>query len=374
MHRIASVLPLLTAALIFVLVSATSATARTWYIKPDGTGDAPTIQAGVDSAASWDSVLVAAGTYHDCTHMDASGTLNCVKVAGKLVWLHGESGAEATIIDAQGAGRVILADDVQFFLDGFTITGGESPTGGGIRLDDAYGGEISHSIIAGNAATAEGGGIFVDLNPSGYPLVVTDCRLMDNVATNGAAIEIDWGIVQVEHTIVMGNTTVSGGGGAIHSTFTYYPLDISDSLIADNACPGISVTQGLSRAEDLNVTGVTLAGNENPQVVVTDWTPRFERTICIGTVLCINTDYPGSFLHCDFSHPPGSICGNWVTPNLNADPLFCDPDNGDYSLAANSPCLPENNDWGVLVGALGEGCGPISRLHETWTRIKARYR
>ena len=36
----------------------TSTKARTWIIYPDGSGDAPTIQAGVDSSATGDSVLV----------------------------------------------------------------------------------------------------------------------------------------------------------------------------------------------------------------------------------------------------------------------------------------------------------------------------
>jgi len=39
-----------------------SAFGRTWYVKSDGIGDAPTIQAGIDSAAAGDTVLVAAGT------------------------------------------------------------------------------------------------------------------------------------------------------------------------------------------------------------------------------------------------------------------------------------------------------------------------
>jgi len=43
------------------------------------------------------------------------------------------------------------------------------------------------------------------------------------------------------------------------------------------------------------------------------------------------------------------------------DPRFCDPDNGDYHLAENSPCAPENNSCGVLIGALPVACDPIFR-------------
>ncbi|RMG92824.1 MAG: hypothetical protein D6706_16155, partial [Chloroflexi bacterium] len=39
-----------------------------------------------------------------------------------------------------------------------------------------------------------------------------------------------------------------------------------------------------------------------------------------------------------------------------ANPLFCDPAHGDYSLQANSPCLPANNVCGGLIGAIGDTC------------------
>ena len=49
---------------------------------------------------------------------------------------------------------------------------------------------------------------------------------------------------------------------------------------------------------------------------------------------------------------------NWGMENIDSNPIFCDPENGDYTLAANSSCLGTGED-GNNIGAFGIGCGPI---------------
>jgi hypothetical protein len=63
--------------------------------------------------------------------------------------------------------------------------------------------------------------------------------------------------------------------------------------------------------------------------------------------------------------------------NFSLDPRFCGiPGSGNYFLQSNSPCLPENNPYGVpiLVGPLPAGCGTVATEQQTWGGIKNLYR
>ena len=53
------------------------------------------------------------------------------------------------------------------------------------------------------------------------------------------------------------------------------------------------------------------------------------------------------------------VIGGWTGQgNINTEPLFCDPSNGDYYLAQNSPCIGTGEN-GSNIGAYGAGCDPI---------------
>ena len=56
-----------------------------------------------------------------------------------------------------------------------------------------------------------------------------------------------------------------------------------------------------------------------------------------------------------WAHTGGGIYA-WYQPTAkitSADLLFCDAENGDYTLDACSPCLPGNHPDGVDCGLIG---------------------
>jgi len=115
MRLATSTLPPLAAALILALSFAHPLFARTWYITPGGTGDAPTIEAGFDSSAAGDTVLVACGTYYESELYIKSGVV-----------LRSETGQpDCATID--GGGGTILwcvnVDDATR-IEGLTLTDG----------------------------------------------------------------------------------------------------------------------------------------------------------------------------------------------------------------------------------------------------------
>ena len=139
------------------------APARTWYVKPDSTGDAPTIGTALDSSAYGDTVLVAPGTYYS----DSTGTEDDAWIRMKDgVALVSEDGPEVTTLikcpaSAGGIDYVVSLDRTwETTLRGFTIRMwefGECEPGGGVQFTAASCDE-AHAVIEDNVIT----GGFVD--------------------------------------------------------------------------------------------------------------------------------------------------------------------------------------------------------------------
>jgi hypothetical protein len=81
----------------------------------------------------------------------------------------------------------------------------------------------------------------------------------------------------------------------------------------------------------------------------------------------------------------GNQGGDWVggiedqfgvNGNISEDPLFCDPENDDFTLEDCSPCAPFSppNPGCDLIGAWPIGCGGTPVAKTTWGALKALFR
>jgi predicted outer membrane repeat protein len=79
----------------------------------------------------------------------------------------------------------------------------------------------------------------------------------------------------------------------------------------------------------------------------------------------------------------GNEAGDWVdclagqgamSGNLTEDPLLCNPATGEYGLAADSPCAPENSNGCDLIGAWPVLCDISPVAPRSWGRIRISYR
>jgi hypothetical protein len=222
-----------------VLAVAVPAAARTWHVHPDGSGDAPTIRAAMDSAVSGDDVLLAPGTYTWASEHPPSTSMVDLKAG---VYLHSESGAEATHLDAAfGTGRVLRGDGPgQFRVARITIEGGQA------YLQDGVGGGVCvaggtlivrecviRNNVAGNVAGTGGGGVYCRSLEMRRCTVVTN-----NVQVDGGGIFCSTALIdssEISNNLAAGPDYVNDGGGVRADSAT-----ISDCIFYGNTAGGLA--------------------------------------------------------------------------------------------------------------------------------------
>ena len=323
--------------LFIVLISLLPAVTLTAIIHVPG--DSTTIQAGIDGALNGDTVLVAAGTYTGDGNRD-------IRFDGKAILVKSEAGPEATTINLQkipGYRAFVIEDyeDTTSIIDGFTVRdNGVEGTGGmgGCIMCEASP-TIRNCNFTGCIAGL-GSAIYVSSNNNP---IISDCTFTNDTSYSGT---VCFGV----YATVIGCSFIENYGelGQIHcyGNSEYGSYVIKSCTFANNGPSLLSAGIYMRDFASLHVENCLFFYGFG-------WSNIYCEAGC-GDVEIVSTDMydlSGSEWDSCFAAFQG------INGNFSADPLFCDPENGDYSISALSPCAPAHNSSGRYIGALKVGCG-----------------
>ncbi|KPJ71211.1 hypothetical protein AMJ52_08810 [candidate division TA06 bacterium DG_78] len=328
------------------------AQATTWYVHPDSTLNS--IQAGIDSCSTGDTVLVGPGTY-----------IENINFKDMAITVKSEHGADTTIIDGSSpahpdSGSVVLfknGENTSSVLDGFTITSGSGTVspwghmGGGIYCTNASSPTIINNIVIGNTATYAGG---VECE-EGSNAIISYNTITDNTITDaGGGVEIYNASPTVTHNTIDGNTALYGGG---ISTGSSSPT-ISHNIITDNIAPGFSNDGGGGIWMGENCTASihhNLITNNSNHGIVCGWptNPTIYYNDIIDNVGCgvLNAE-PSVTTNAENNwwgdatgpyHPtanPGGL-GDTVSDYVDFDPWLASPGIKEYEIISNITAVLE---------------------------------
>lgn len=161
---------------------------------------------------------------------------------------------------SHGSGGVVIDYGMTVTIVGCDISRNVSKhyyeEGGGIY----YGGWYDWSVdcpaltvvdcnISNNSARWRGGGIYIN---EGTSVVIDNCRILNNQADYGGGIVSDGGVAKVTNSVIAGNVAHREGGGV------YGSIDISDSIVVANSSQG---NGGGLYLYSIKVQGCTIVSN-----------------------------------------------------------------------------------------------------------------
>lgn len=293
-----------------------------------------TIQAALDSAADGMEILVASGVYNTGSAPTPVDTLLNRIAITKAVKVRSVAGPEETIIQGSGTAAYNTEDAIRCVfmnngvLDGFTVEGGATKTGG----TDEY--------------QRGGGGICIEAPVEGTRVI--NCVIRNNRAVTGGGItggRIDRGRATVSDCIITNNIADHGGGGAYGAIFErclfshnqategggcYEPYRVYNSLITVNSATRYG---GVYSAGYL--ANCTVAHNTGGGVTGVNWGGGLI-VVAYNCIVWGNSGDQYGVL-CVFDNTCCSVAGDGIT--VTSDPLFMDVAKEDFSLQPGSPCI-----------------------------------
>lgn len=310
-----------------------TSTTTTYIVAPDGTGDFPTIQAGIDASVDGDTLVLSDGTFRGDGNRD-------LDFRGLAIVVRSQSGdPSACIVDCEGAVSTPhrgfyfhSGEDTSSVLAGVTVRNGydagvfNTGGGGGIRFE-ASSPLIRECILTDNEAEWVGGGIACYSDAA--PLFI-ECVFAHNVRS---AVHADHGDPVFRYCLFYENT------GEIHlwaSTPTF-----ANCTISHTSSGKVSALFSDGGSSPLLENCIISFGNAVPFA-------------CNNSSIALRCCNVFGNLGGDYT---GCVAG-WlgIDGNFSSDPLFCNGEENSYELRLGSPCLPAGNTCGELVGALPSGC------------------
>ena len=367
-------------------------TMRTFYVRLDGTGDFPTLNQAIAAAQPGDVVLVAAGRYTWTNQGDGDATQGLFVVHRDQTdfTIRGESGAAATILDAQQHSRVLYVEGGTFgegeartwagvTIEGFTFTNGralgtpgelgspwagagialhltdtlvrdcifrgnEAREGGAVWMGGQGGSRLEDCLLEDNVAETGGGAFLVNSEPV---MSVSGCTIRNNIASlAGGGLYANNVGLELDTTLLAGNTAADRGGG-MYLAALHAGSWLETCSVLDNASP---VGSGIRLAYPMTVSlrSSLVAFNNGGAGLESVASGTGSGAVVEAACVLRHGNAGGDAL------PFGAVD---LGGNLVTDPLLC-PDGRQPSPA--SPCLPGNRAGGDdcgLIGALGAGCG-----------------
>ncbi|MCK4287995.1 MAG: right-handed parallel beta-helix repeat-containing protein, partial [Bacteroidales bacterium] len=288
-------------------------------VDQSGGGNYTTIQEGINNASNGDTVLVYPGTYYENINYNGKN----ITVASLLLTTQDTIYISQTIINGNQNGSVVKfvsGEGLNSIIKGFTITNGFAsyidsiPAGGGIKCINSSP-TIEKNIIKENNCDLyiHGGGIYCEKSSS---------HILNNTISNNEGAYYGGGIfvsdtseVLIKGNVIFNNLTWSGygiakGGGIFCGGNMCYAV-IEQNTICNNTV-------------DFGDGGGICSNNAS----------------IVNTILWNN--YPDEIAG-QITITYSDVQGGWTgIGNIDADPLFADPANGDFHLTwANFP-IPDD--------------------------------
>ena len=353
----------------------------------DGSVEHPfdAIQEAIDAAASGDTVVIMRGTYTGEGNRD-------LDFKGKAITVRSEDPNDPNLVIINCGGTAESPHRGFEFhryetpisvLAGLTITGGYYELGGGMYCGDYARPTVTNCTFRENSASL-GGGLYIESSPtltnctfiansadggggiynSGQEPeckpVISDCVFSANTATHNGGAMYNLGRYAepvVTYCVFIRNSVFEGGGGAIRNNMSGSP-SLANCLFAENSAATFGGAIRNSNSGTTKLTNCTFGANSagngsalacNPDDGDSQSPGVFQVTNCIlwdgGDEIFIDDE---SIVNVTYGNVQGgSGRGPWPgIGNINADPHFADPDNGDYHLTSRTGRWdPKSQSW-----------------------------